>query len=228
MLKWLQRNKKNTSFKSAATRKAENESYLSSLGIPYNTDLPAIEEESQARIRTASEVAGRIIILSYLIYKSESPKDGNRIIEFLKEFGLWTFVSEEEKKLFKKETLSTQEFINISWRTEAIWMLLWIAGKMEKIELPTYQQEITAIVPLLPEFFKDPRPYLDAATIRPVSQILDYSDLIYRIHWAVRDALLHRRPEPCRMERSVVAERHYAINWVTYYGEDWDDISTDT
>jgi len=52
--------------------------------------------------------------------------------------------------------------------------------------------------------------------------------LIYRIHWAVVEAQLHKQPMPAGLNADVVYERHYALNWLTYYGDDWDNVSTDT
>ena len=45
----------------AQERKEKTEIYLNGLDIPFNYGLPPIEEESDAIIRTASEIAKRIL-----------------------------------------------------------------------------------------------------------------------------------------------------------------------
>ena len=65
--------------------------------------------------------------------------------------------------------------------------------------------------------------------LRSANDILNMSDLIYRYHWAIRQAKLDGAPEPAGLSGSVVSERHHALNWLTYYFDaDWDDVSTDT
>ncbi len=107
-------------------------------------------------------------------------------------------------------------------------MLLWTINKVEKLALPTEQVEIPEIVSRLPEFLTDPTEFIKNANVRPTTEILDASDLIYRLHWATRNADLNNQPMPANLDLSIIMERHYAINWVTFYADEWDEISTDT
>ncbi len=67
------------------------------------------------------------------------------------------------------------------------------------------------------------------AKLRPQAELLDAADLIYRTHWAVRQARLDGEPSPAGLDPGVVHERHYALNWlIGYAGQAWDDMSTDT
>ena len=118
--------------------------------------------------------------------------------------------------------------VNISWRSEAVWMLLWTINKVDKLELPTEQVEIPEIVSRLPEFLTAPTEFIKNAIVRPITEILDISDLTYRLHWATRNADLNKQPMPANLSLSIVMERHYAINWVTYCADEWDEITTDT
>jgi len=70
--------------------------------------------------------------------------------------------------------------------------------------------------------------FISSARLRPKSEILDETDRIYRIHWAVRDAQINSRPIPAGLNGSVVVERHCALNWLTWYADEWDDVTTDT
>ena len=215
------------SHKTAEQRKEETEALLKCLSIPYIDHLPLIEEENEVKFRTAMEIAERILILTYLIYISDVPDERDRVIDFLKTNSLWEKVSPEGKVLFQKEVLNRKEKINISWRSEAIWLLLWAINKVDKIELPTEQVETSEIVSRLPDFLSNPKEFTENATIRATSELLDISDLTYRLHWAVRNTELNNL-ETLSINSSVIVERHYAINWVTYYAEEWDEITTDT
>jgi hypothetical protein len=214
--------------KTAEQRKKQTEKYLKSLNIPFIDHLPLIEEENDVRIRTAQEIAERILILVYLAYVSEVPDERENVINFLKTNSLWDQVSPNEKELFQKEELSDKQIANISWRSEAVWLLLWTINKVDKLELPTEQVEIPEIVSLIPKFLTDPSEFIKTAIGRPTTEILDVSDLIYRLHWATRNADLNNQPMPANLDLSIIMERHYAINWVTFYADEWDEISTDT
>ncbi len=190
--------------------------------------MPLIEEESEVKIRDAKEIAERILILVYLAYVSEVPGERENVIDFLKANLLWDKVSPEEKEIFQKEELTDQEIANVSWRSEAVWLLLWTINKFDKLELPTEQVEIPEILSRLPEFLTDPSEFIKTAIIRPTTEILDISDLTYRLHWATRNADLNKQTMPANLSLSIIIERHYAINWVTYYADEWDEITTDT
>lgn len=210
----------------AVERKQNTERLLKSLNIPFIDHLPLIEEEHEAKIRTPQEIAQRILVLTYLNYVSEEPEHRDKVIDFLKEQDLWNSVSNDEKKLFSKE-LSDQEHVNISWRSEAIWLLLWVINKIDTVDLPNEEVSIPQILELLPDFMTDTKDFVQSATIKTVPQILDLSDLTYRLHWATRHTELNNL-ETLDINSSIIQERHYALNWVTYYEEDWDKITTDT
>lgn len=211
---------------SSAERKAKTESLLKSLNIPFIDHLPLVEEEEDVRLRTAPEIAKRAIVLAYLCYAADFSDAKNQVISFLKEKNLWDSVSPLEQKLFGSEITREQQ-INLSWRAEATWLLLWTINKVKKLELPIGYVNVTAMMDLFPGFMKDPAKFIDSARLRPTAEILDALDLTYRLHWATRDAQLKNLP-PLKVDAGILEERHYAINWVTCYAEDWDDITTDT
>ena len=210
----------------AIERKKNSERLLKSLNIPFIDHLPLIEEEHEARIRTPQEIAQRILVLTYLNYVAEEPEERDKVIDFLKEQDLWNSVSNDEKELFSKE-LSDQEHVNISWRSEAIWLLLWVINKVDTVYIPSEEVSIPQILELLPDFMTDTKDFVKNATMKTVCEILDLSDLTYRLHWATRHTELNNL-ETLDLNSSIVQERHFAVNWVTYYEDNWDDITTDT
>ena len=211
----------------AQERKEKTEIYLKGLDIPFNFGLPLIEEESDAIIRSAADIAKRIFILVYLGVYSEDG-DRNEIIEFFKSEELWGSVSECEKKLLLKKKLTEKDKINISWRSEGIYLMLWAINKIDNLALPIEQCDIGEMLDLLPISFDSTYDFIQNACIRTTEEILDKSDLIYRIHWATREAESNDEEIPGSVDTGIIEEWHYAINWITYYDEKWDDILTDT
>jgi hypothetical protein len=210
----------------AIERKQKTEKLLKSLNIPFIDHLPMIEEENEARIRSAQDIAKRILILTYLCFVAEDQDAKSDVIDFLKAEKLWDSVSPDEKLLFQKE-LTEREKINLSWRSEAIWLLLWVINKVSKLELPQNEVNIPDILECLPKPMARTNDFINSATIRTISEILDIADLTYRLHWASRNSESNNSPNT-DINSSVIFERHCAINWVTYYADNWDDVTADT
>lgn len=207
--------------------KNQTEILLTSLGIPFFEHVPLIEKEQESKIRSPQDIAKRILILTYLCYISNVEEDKFEIIEFLKTENLWASVTEDEQKLFLKDKLTEKEKINLSWRSEGIWLLLFTINKIEKLELPQQEIEMESIFNEIPDFMTGTKEFIKSAMIRPASEILGIWDLTYRIHWALRNVELNNLT-PLDFDTSIVLERHHAINWVINSSLNWDDITTDT
>ncbi|WEK20705.1 MAG: DUF4272 domain-containing protein [Candidatus Pedobacter colombiensis] len=207
--------------------KSQTEILLTSLNIPFYNRFSLIEDEQKSEIRSPQDIAKRVLILTYLCYIAKVEEDRFEIIEFLKKENLWNSVTNDEQKLFLKEKLTEKEKINISWRSEGIWLLLFTMNKIEKLELPQQEIEMDSIFDKIPDFMTETKEFIKSAVIRPPAEILDLSDLIYRIHWALRNVELNNLA-PLDVNPSIVFERHYAVNWVADSSLNWDDITTDT
>ena len=214
----------------AQERKIKTEHYLKGIDIPINPLLPVIEEESEVQIRNSKEIIERILVLTYLGVFADSPTKGDKdeVINFLKTERLWDAVSEYEKTLFSKKKLTEKDTINISWKTECIYILLWTIQKIENIGLPIEQCNNEQIFEILPEYLEPTKDFFSTAIVRTKQEILDKSDLIYRLHWAVRQAESEDEKIPANLDTGILKEWHYAINWLTYYDDNWDEILTDT
>ncbi len=208
----------------AEERKQQTEDLLTNLRIPTFPDLPALEEESEVKLRTAQEIAARIIILSYLNCAAKDQRLGPVIINFLTEQHLWESVSDEEKDLFEKtEPYDDENITVISWRVEAIWLLMWVINKVDLLELPVEEADPDNIIKHIPSFLESTEDFIWSATIRPKSEIMDQADLIFRINWAIQETA----PEDlidAELNPSVAYERYFAINWVTNMREEWDNV----
>jgi len=79
----------------------------------------------------------------------------------------------------------------------------------------------------IPDFLNGTKGFIKSAVIRSSVEILDLWELIYRIHWAIRNVQLNNLA-PLDVNPSIVFERHHAINWVINSSVNWDDITTDT
>ena len=210
-------------------RKEKNERILSQRGIKINKHLPCIEDENTTKIRSSIEIAQRVTVLAVTNMVAFNAIPGEEAIDYLKTNKLWYLVTPDEKAFLadpsdEKKTIET-------WKSEAIWVLMWALNKIEDLGFPDHLCNLNDIpynhYPVGKD--KDPHNFINfAGEPRTKSEIIDANDLYYRFHWACVDARINNKSIE-ELNPDVVYERHYALNWlINYMDQEWDDISCDT
>lgn len=207
-------------------RKSQSEEYLKKMNVPINQYLPYVESEDEVRLRSIDEVVKRIYIIWALVTIGHG-YDRKKIISELKSNDLYNDLTPNEKAFIKSKKPTQEQEVEATWRIEAAYLLLWSIEKIDELPFPS---EICD-TDLMHEIIKSPDNYtglINSSALRSEKEILDMHDLTYRTHWAVRDAFLKNQEPPANIIPGVIYERHYAINWLTFYAEEWDDVTTDT
>ena len=204
-------------------RKHRTEQILQDKGIPFLDSLPLTEDENDVELRATEDVGKRIVCLFCFAGTGFNP-DNRNFINYLKENDVWEFLSEEEATLLSNPNGHEKALINASWRMEALYFLLWATGVIKDLPWPTEESSSSDFMEAMPAADEPPWPFIRSLVLRPVSEIMDASDLIYRLHWAART---YGNEIP--INQGVVQEWHHAVNWLTNYdGEKWDWVATDT
>jgi hypothetical protein len=210
----------------AASRKERSEILLRAEGVPINKPLPVIETERETKHRTKDEIAYRALALLVVAVKGEG-LDQPTVDRIVKDYGLESRFTPKERIFIKNALPSQHDRIQFAWRYEAAWTLLWALGYVEMLEKPSGICDVPRAVGFMQE--RKASQFVADAKLRPLSEILDQADRIYRYHWAVVDARINGRKPLPGIEPGVTLERHYALNWlIGYMEQEWDDISTDT
>lgn len=210
----------------ASDRKARSEAILKKRNVPINSHLPFIEDSKEALKRSKEEVALRAMALLIVAVKAEGLEQ-EIVDKLIKEYDLSSELSPKERKFIADPEPSQFDKTQFIWRYEAAWILLWALNYVQDLAPPTAICDVSAAVTFLQQ--RNREQFINDAKIRPISEILDENDLIYRYHWAVVDARVNGLIIPEEIDSSVVLERHYALNWlIGYMGQEWDDVSTDT
>ena len=202
-------------------RKKTSEQFLELKNVPINKSLPYVDSEAVAKIRSGQDTARRMIILYHVVAVGYGV-DREKVTKRLTSTDLWKYVSPEEKAFLESKKPSKQQIIDATWRVEAVWSLLWALGKTQGLDFPTKIidpqtiQTIHSFMPKPENFIQ----YIKSAVLRPKNEILDATDLIYRIHWAVRDAQINGKKTPGNLNGGVVVERNYTLNWLTWYADE--------
>ncbi len=197
-------------------------------GIPFLPSLPPIEPEDETELRTSEEVGIRMFCL-FCVAGTAYGLSRTEYELFLKNQRLWSYLTPKETAFLSDPNPAPESMRYFTWRVEALFLLMWAVNLFESLHLPTYQMDNEKIIDKFPTFSMSPWPFINSLVLRPKSEILDQSDLIYRLHWAARNAIADEQPPPAGLEPDVLFEWHHAINWLTKYENlDWDDVVTDT
>ncbi len=205
-------------------RKEWAEGVLREHSVRINPHLPCIEGEAQTTPRGVTAVAGRLLALTIVALKGEGMAQA-RVEEIIAERGAEGLFSPQERAFIDDPEPDEHTRIQFCWRYEAAWVMLW-ALRFTGAPL-SYPDGICDVAELV-QTVRD-TPDLAVHGMQSTNNLLNEADLIYRCHWAVRQASLDGEEPSGGLMQGVVMERHYALNWLIGYGEqDWDDVSTDT
>lgn len=220
----------------AQARKDRSIEILKAYNVPYMQHLPRIETAGEVRIRTAEEIARRAVTSLFAIQVAcDAGKSPNELAksrkffgEKLAEFGVEEYLTPKEQKVFQSEC-TIQEFVDMSWKYEAYWVLLWALGIVEELEYPSEICDCHFAIGAVASC-DGMEEFLAKVRLRDISEILDEADLIFRYDWACVEARIHGQEAPADLDPGVVLERHRGLNWLIDVDgtDDWDNVSTNT
>jgi hypothetical protein len=106
----------------------------------------------------------------------------------------------------------------LSWRAEGLYALVWMLGIAPDLPL-------TRELDLRPEYFQPVDAALGPAppglALRPVAEIAAKLDVLFCVHWAVREE------GPADFGPEAIGERRRALEWFLVPDRDWDDVRLD-
>lgn len=217
-------------------RRDRSVAILQKYGVPFMKGPLYIEEEAEVTPRTADEIAERAIACLLVIQVAcdmnsggDAEESRDVITDILERFGVEDKLTEKEKAILEGEP-SKQDVVNMVWKYEAYWTLLWALGIVKELEYPDSICDCDFAVKAVSKH-KSFDEFMKTVHLRSMSEILDQTDLILRYNWACVDERIKGREAPVGLHSGVVFERHWGLNWLTGKGtenDEWDSVSTDT
>ncbi len=201
--------------------KSENTKYLASLGIEIPDHLPVVEDLDQVTPRSAKDIASRLSAIAYVIGLGFGA-DSKELSNYLAEYNLMPFVSGYEKRLLESDSIQEQDEINMTWLSEAAQSLAWCLGLVGLDHFKHCDDDLAEKIP----FKVDPGEFITNSSLRPVAEIQQQVDLLYRLHWYAKNCRL--TGIECELSESIISERRKAIDWAYGVEEDWDEVPADT
>ena len=192
------------------------------------------DSDNQRKQKTAEQTAQRILALIAVVGKIHAPE---WCFDWLKKHDVRRFLSSEEKTFVDDHSPSEQSRVSFSWRAEAMVALLWALNAIS--EMPPFNEQVQIFdVEMVRMALEDPVAFVINARFRDAHEINEMESNLYHQHWRVRDAelvgigkYLEPRPDDPPIEDlnpGIVYERRYGLSWVVGWGDDWDNVPTDT
>jgi len=217
-------------------RKQKSIKILKSNQVPYMEGLPVIEDSTEIKVRSAEEIAKRAIACLISIQVACDINNGNDIEEsrgffksFLERYGVQDELTDAEKEIIFGEP-EKQDVINMAWKYEAYWTLIWALGIVDVIDYPSEICDCDFAIHSVSDC-EDFNDFMKTVKLKSINEILDEADLIYRYNWACVDARINGKETPAGLDSGIVFERHWGLNWLIGKETDngnWDSVSTDT
>ena len=217
-------------------RKDASELQLHKRGIRINVQLHVIESDEEVNLRSRQDVLQRLLAL-WAVAGAAQARDCLPFRHYLEAHQLMSVLSAREQAFLCSLAPSEDDYQEFSQRSEALYFLAWCAGLTNNISVAATPSNLKNILKQFPlpcpaaqEAPKAPDQLSAALHLRSKSAIMDWSDLLYRLHWEVRHSQLTGRPCPASVNASAVREWHQAANWICQYEEEnnWDLVSTET
>jgi hypothetical protein len=219
----------------ALARKERSEARLRAEGVPFIRHLPRIETRNEVRLRCKEDIAYRSLALTVVAAKASGMRQPS-VENAIKHLGLSSHFSPLERAFILDPTPPHQDVVRAAWRGEAAWPLFWALGFVDRLDRPTPvvgERDLPEAVHAVQDH--GAQPYVDSARLRSLDDVLDETDLIYRYHWAVREAWLRGHKMPAGLDPGVVEERYHALNWLLVPVDEgpeewseWDNVDTST
>lgn len=202
-----------------AARRAQSELYCKAHKVPLysNPNALFVNQEDSVTIRTKDEVVDRALALNYIGLKSEGLEQ-NILDRIDHEYHISSKLSPAERIFASATQPTAQQKTDANWRYEDLHVMLWALGFIDSLNYPDNLCNVaidTKIIKNLTE-----TQFRLKAKLRSKKEILDQADLILRLDWACVDARTKKQQAPGKLNKDVVYERHYALNWLINYARE--------
>jgi len=201
-------------------RKLISESILHKLGIRINPQLPVTESDDEVTLRSKSEIHLKLL-QTWSIYMTLSKRDKKYYSDFNSRFQTDIPLSARESAIAMLDFNQNGHLTMQSRYLDRLYFLAWSAGLIKEINLNTKELNEVDVLAYIPT---DLESFDKSIELQTKAKLLDWSDLLFRIHWAVRHANLIGKQNIGNIRPEAIPEWHAMVNWITNFEEEdnWD------
>lgn len=199
----------------------------STLGFMVNLDLPLLDDDMQ--LRSLDRVIDRTLAMNVVVHCAYG-LDSARAKKWLTQENLLAELTEEEADFVDHAAGEEEE--EFLWYVDALWALMWTLGKVESVDVQVQvDDDFVYKFPMVPEL-ESSQEFRRSAALRPREEIFSALDLLYCLHWAIRERETKGFDPfllPCGIESDAIIDRRYALEWVLPVEDwEWDEVELDT
>jgi len=132
-------------------RKQNTERLLKQEGIPFLEWLPSVESEEEVELRSPWDVGIRIVCL-FCVTGTAFERSDSAFKKYLKRYDLWSHLTPDETSFLKAWWPVRKNVIRFTWRSEALYFLLWSVQRVDNLSLPRKETDPKQIVSVLREW----------------------------------------------------------------------------
>lgn len=205
--------------------KAKTEALLGTRGVPVNTTLPPIEEAGKLKFASSLDVRRRCMVLNGVCARAHGARQA-LVEDWISAQHLKDFCTKDELAVIRANTLTEEQRGQYQTQVEALWELAWVLRIIPAVD--HFRDCSNEFIHMLPKVGQDVSGFLAAPDIQDHESLFREADLLYRLHWSVRDAQLKNQDPPNGLQPFVTLLRFQAINWVTRSDVPWDEVDVST
>jgi hypothetical protein len=187
--------------------------------------VPLLEDASRMAPRSPAELAGRAVALTLVGLEAEG-FDQLAVAAWVDKKAAAPFLSPAEQRFVSDPNRSPADRIQFTWRYEGLDVVLWALGFKPGLAPFNQMSDVKTDLAIV----KANRLAGLSANAKPrtVAELLDMADLYTCLHKVTIELRL-KGLRAAQLNEEIIAERHYALNWlVRHRHQDWDDVTTDT
>lgn len=191
-----------------------------------------VQFEEDSSVRTSRQVAERVLAVIGSIGRVHFPLENQKWID---ENNIGQYLTPLEMAFIRNPNPTHQDFVNFSWKAEALVSLLWCLNGLD--DMPAFDEQFDVWSnELVIKAVRATSHFLASASLRSYEELEQMESYLYHQHWRVRDRDLGFNtdkpskydPDINELNSGIVYERRYGMSWVSGFGESWDDVPTDT
>ncbi|WP_223230290.1 DUF4272 domain-containing protein [Campylobacter concisus] len=212
--------------KTAQQRKDESIKILKKEGVAVLESLPLRYENDEVTPRDIDEIIKRAVCSFTAIMCACTIRDegslGEENMAWAKSFlrDAYEGLSVKEKEVVE-DRADIDTAVNMGWKYESLWILLWALGIAEDIG----QMDKICDCEFVMNVFREGG-LKSRSKLRSMDEILSKLDLVYRYHWACVNARVNGT-KAAGLDEEVVMERRAGLEWLCCKGQENDDLSAE-
>jgi hypothetical protein len=218
----------------AIARRARTRKRIRGIVPQPPANMPPAIGEAEIVLRPPAEVLQRALALFYVAVRAQVHRIGVEPIPGGQpDYNPIGFASltPKESEFIESGASDMEAAVAMTWRFEAANALLWalgfdvasVAGSDRMIDVDALWLSVASVA-------RD-ETAAERMRLRPVGEVLDALDRAWLEHWITRQARQTNLPLVA-ISGDIVSERHFALNWLTSFQNDfgvaWDDTDTAT